>query len=166
MGQLVNISNTGILIESDFALMPGNSVTFELCRGAADAPAVDHPSGLIVPAHIVRSEVSKVGPNALHYLVAAKFSSDLELLPSALTGSPATDFSDPQDHATAINGHAPRHADEALHDLARALEGLESAISRMGAERQGALVESDDRSTCRERADAARTDNRQLTTGN
>lgn len=132
VGHVVNISNSGMLIQSEFALMPGNSVTFELCRPAGKPAATGHP--LMVPAHIVRSEVSKVGPDELRYLVAAKFCSDLELLPETLAGGTAVaDF-------MVATGHSLPRAEEALQDLARALEGFESAIARMASDKPDTLA--------------------------
>jgi hypothetical protein len=68
--QLLNISSSGLLVESDSALMPGSSPTFELCFP---------DKVLIAPAHIVRSEVSKISPGGFRYRVAARLHQELQL---------------------------------------------------------------------------------------
>jgi CheY-like chemotaxis protein len=81
VGQLMNISNSGLLIESDSALMPGNSVTFEFADPTQELTRIwRSDTALTVPAHLVRSEVSKIGPDRFHYRIAARFIQELELL--------------------------------------------------------------------------------------
>ena len=81
VGQLMNISNSGLLIESDSALMPGNSVTFEFADPIQELTRIwRSDTALTVPAHLVRSEVSKIGPDRFHYRIAAHFIHELELL--------------------------------------------------------------------------------------
>ena len=81
VGQLMNISNSGLLIESDSALMPGNSVTFEFADPIQELTRIwQSDTAPTVPAHLVRSEVSKIGPDRFHYRIAARFVYELELL--------------------------------------------------------------------------------------
>ena len=126
-GRVVNISNSGLLVVSEAALMPGSSVTFELCRQTGDTPQFWRPDfDLMVPAHVVRSEVSKIGTDRLQYLVAARFSRQLELLADC----PAVDGT--AGAAQAILPEPPRStAGDGLHDLARALEKLQLAVARV-----------------------------------
>ncbi|MGH9257515.1 MAG: hypothetical protein ACRD3C_23385 [Vicinamibacterales bacterium] len=136
VGHLVNISNSGLLVDSDSALMPGNAVTFELCNPNGERTELWRPdTELIVLAQIVRSEVSKVGPDRLRYRVAAKFSRDLELLSERpIDQGESTDPRDldaPVMTAASPDDVAPRTAGDGLQDLARALERLQSTVSRI-----------------------------------
>jgi CheY-like chemotaxis protein len=81
VGQLMNISNSGLLIESDSALMPGNCVMFEFADPNQELTRIwRSDTDLTVPAHLVRSEVSKIGPDRFRYRIAARFIHELELL--------------------------------------------------------------------------------------
>jgi CheY-like chemotaxis protein len=81
VGQLMNISNSGLLIESDSARMPGSSVMFEFADPNQELTRIWRlDTDLTVPAHLVRSEVSKIGPDRFRYRVAARFIHELELL--------------------------------------------------------------------------------------
>ena len=134
--QLVNISNSGLLVECDSALMPGKSVTFELC---ANRTELWHPNtDLIVPARIVRSEVSKVAADQLRYLVAAQFHEALELpCNGAVEHQTSSRAHDLDAHVTAVRDDVDvsRRAAERLQDLARVLENLECAVARVGEPR-------------------------------
>jgi CheY-like chemotaxis protein len=132
VGDLVNISSSGLLLESNSALMPGSSVTFEFADPNMDLIRLWRPdTDLAVPGHVVRSEVSKVGPDRFRYRVAARFFRELELM-SECPIDQGTSPADAEAEATP-NGGDPveRSTAERLHDLARALEGLESAIARI-----------------------------------
>ena len=132
VGELMNISNSGLLLESDSALMPGNSVTFEFADPNMDLIRLWHPSmDLTVPGHVVRSEVSKVGPDRFRYRVAARFSRELELMSSCPVDE-GTSLTDAEAEAIPTGGDPQvRSTAERLHDLARVLESLESTISRI-----------------------------------
>ena len=81
VGQLMNISNSGLLIESNSALMPGNCVMFEFADPNQELTRIwRSDTDLTVPAHLVRSEVSKIGPDRFRYRIAARFIHELELL--------------------------------------------------------------------------------------
>ena len=69
--QLLNISSSGLLIESGSKFDPGSTTTFRL-SGANKQ--------LAVPARIVRSHVSAVDVRGVKYLSAAVFDKDIDLL--------------------------------------------------------------------------------------
>jgi len=126
--QVVNISNSGLLIECDSALMPGSSVTFELC---ANGNELWHPNtDLFVPARIVRSEVSKVTDH-LRYLVAAQFQRELELPSTAPIPLEATPTLAENAMAEDDFEEVTLRAANRLQELARALESLESTVARI-----------------------------------
>jgi hypothetical protein len=127
--QVVNISNSGLLIECDSALMPGSSVTFELCANGEQLwrPNTD----LFVPARIVRSEVSKVDTDQLRYLVAAHFQRELELPSTAPMPLEATSTFAENAMADDDFEEVTLRAANRLQELARALESLESTVARI-----------------------------------
>jgi PilZ domain-containing protein len=69
--QLLNISSSGLLIESGSKFDPGSTTTFHL-SGANKQ--------LVVPARIVRSHVSAVDNRGVKYLSAAVFDKNIDLL--------------------------------------------------------------------------------------
>jgi hypothetical protein len=126
---VVNISNSGLLIECDSALMPGSAVTFELC---ANGNEQWHPNtDLFVPARIVRSEVSKVDTDHLRYLVAAQFQRELELPSTAPIPLAATPTFAENTMADDDFEEVTLRAANRLQELARALETLESTVARI-----------------------------------
>ena len=127
--QVVNISNSGLLVECDSALMPGSSVTVELCTNGKE---LWHPNAdLFVPARIVRSEVSKVDTDHLRYLVAAQFQRELELASVAPTPPEATPISSENAMAADDFEEVTLRAANRLQELARALASLESTVARV-----------------------------------
>ena len=127
--QVVNISNSGLLVECDSALMPGNAVTFELC---ANPKGLWHPNtDLFVPARIVRSEVSKVDTDQLRYLVAAQFQREVELPSTAPMPREATPTVSENAIADDDFEEVTLRAANRLQELARALESLESTVARI-----------------------------------
>ena len=127
--QVVNISNSGLLVECDSALMPGSAVTFELC---ANAKGLWHPNtDLFVPARIVRSEVSKVDTDQLRYLVAAQFQREVELPSTAPMPREATPTVSENAIADDDFEEVTLRAANRLQELARALESLESTVARI-----------------------------------
>jgi hypothetical protein len=149
VGQLLNISSSGLLVESDSALMPGTAVTFEFCGPTEELIRLWRPNAeLAVSAHIVRSEVSKAGPACFRYRVAARFCDELELLsaePTDESESNPVQVLEIQPAATEDIAGVARRAAEQLQELARVLKSFECAVAgrhRMGAEtRSRALVE-------------------------
>jgi CheY-like chemotaxis protein len=69
---IVNVSRTGVLIESALKLPP--QTTAELCLHGLGTTVV-------VPARVVRSEVTSVGVGGVRYRTAAAFSGRLDLIP-------------------------------------------------------------------------------------
>jgi hypothetical protein len=149
VGQLLNISSSGLLVESDSALMPGTAVIFEFCSPTEELIRLWRPNvELAVSARTVRSEVSKTGPAFLRYRVAARFCAELELLSAEPTGdgesNPIPDL-ESQPAATEDIADVARRAAGQLQELARVLKSLECATAgrhRMDEEtRSRALVE-------------------------
>ena len=136
--QVVNISNSGLLIECDSALMPGSAVTFELC---ANGNELWHPdTDLFVPARIVRSEVSKVDTDHLRYLVAAQFQRELELPSTAPIPLEATPTFAENAMADDDFDEVTLRAANRLQELARALESLESTVARICPSTAGSVA--------------------------
>ena len=71
---LLNISSTGVLVETTTKLLPGT---------AADLVLTGPETNLIVPARFVRSEVGHIDTLGVRYQAAAAFDSTLELLTPA-----------------------------------------------------------------------------------
>ena len=68
---VVNVSTTGILLESSSKITPGNSVDLQLIgRGI---------TGVQMPARLIRSEVSDVNSLGVKYRIAAAFERELDL---------------------------------------------------------------------------------------
>ena len=79
--QLVNISSSGLLLESGARFMPGSSTEFRLCGPNKN---------LVVPGRVVRSQVATVNSLGVKYRAAAVFDRKLETLaprPAAVIGS-------------------------------------------------------------------------------
>lgn len=127
--QVVNISNSGLLVECDAALMPGSTVTFELCANAKEHWRAN--TDRFVPARIVRSEVSKVDTDHLRYLVAAQFQRELELPSTAPMPPEATPTFSENAIADDDFEKVTLRAANRLQELARALESLESTVARI-----------------------------------
>jgi CheY-like chemotaxis protein len=67
---LLDISTTGMLIETSSRFTPGTTTEFELCGP---------DTSLAVPARFVRSEVAGVGPRGVTYRAAATFAKEVPL---------------------------------------------------------------------------------------
>jgi hypothetical protein len=83
--RLVNVSRSGILVESPIKFVPDSTTEFHLKGGE---------SSLIVPARFIRSEVSAVDALGVRYQAAAVFSTKVELFPASQ--HPATVGAAPQ----------------------------------------------------------------------
>jgi CheY-like chemotaxis protein len=70
--QLLNISTTGLLVESTSKLMPETSTELRL---------LGHGTNVVLPARVVRSEVAQVNNRGVRYHAAAVFDRKFELLP-------------------------------------------------------------------------------------
>jgi hypothetical protein len=67
---LVNISNSGVLLESGSKLAPGSTTELRLIGPAAD---------VVVPVRFIRSEIAKVDPVGVRYRAAAEFDREIDL---------------------------------------------------------------------------------------
>jgi hypothetical protein len=121
---LLNISTTGLLVESASKFMAGSFSELHL---------VGSGRSLIVPARLVRSEVSEVNSRGVKYQTAAVFDGRLDLMLEQYHGVPRTEFATPRvlvdllrrATAGAEIGRAgdPRHLfEEGLRQLVRARE--------------------------------------------
>ena len=83
--RVLNISGSGMLVESSSKLVPGSSTEFSLCGAETQ---------VVMPARVVRSEVAAVDSRGVKYQIAAVFDSGLDHLfreePELPTGSCAT----------------------------------------------------------------------------
>jgi hypothetical protein len=70
--RVINVSRSGILIESGSKLMPGSVAGVHLCGPG---------TALVVPARVVRSEVASIDVAGVKYLIAAAFDGRLDPLP-------------------------------------------------------------------------------------
>jgi len=68
--ELLNISSSGILVETTSKFMPGSETEFQLCG---------RDSSLVVPARFVRSRVATVDVRSVKYQIAAVFAKELDL---------------------------------------------------------------------------------------
>jgi CheY-like chemotaxis protein len=69
--RLLNISSSGVLIESGVRLSPGSTTKFQI-----DGPEI----ALVVPAHIIRCRVSEVDSLGVKYETAAAFDQPVDVL--------------------------------------------------------------------------------------
>ena len=67
---LLNISSTGMLVETTAKFTPGSETEFRLCGP---------DTSLVVPARFVRSEVAQVDTRSVKYHAAAVFAKELQL---------------------------------------------------------------------------------------
>ena len=132
-GQLVNISSSGLLLESESVLMPGDAVMFEFADPQAELKRIWRPDmNLTVPAaHVIRSEVSKIAPDRYRYRVAARFVKQFALFVDRAVAPPSA-LPDESADTLVVEGDGSMRATAArLRELARALESFQSAIIRM-----------------------------------
>jgi hypothetical protein len=67
---LVNISNSGVLLESGSKLAPGSTTELHLIGPVAN---------VVVPVRFIRSEIAKVDPIGVRYRAAAEFDREIDL---------------------------------------------------------------------------------------
>jgi len=113
---LVNISKTGVLIESGSKFVPGSTTDLHLTGPEAN---------LVVPVRFVRSRVAAIDSSGVRYQAAAKFERELDLREPRRPGQPPT--SPPQALvalletalANAVNGAEPAQTQfvRAVRDL-------------------------------------------------
>jgi hypothetical protein len=68
--ELINISNTGVLVETGSKLPPGTMIDLQICGTATN---------LVVPARFMRSDVARVDGRGVRYLAAAAFATELDI---------------------------------------------------------------------------------------
>jgi hypothetical protein len=78
---LLNISNTGMLVETTLKFTPGSVTEFQLCGPDSD---------LVVPARFVRSEVATVDACSVRYHAAVAFAREVQLPRIVEPGSRST----------------------------------------------------------------------------
>jgi len=113
---LVNISKTGVLIESGSKFVPGSTTNLHLTGPEAN---------FVVPVRFVRSSIARVDAMGVRYHAAARFDRELDLREPRQSGEPPT--SPPQALvalletalANAANGAEPAHTQfvRAVRDL-------------------------------------------------
>ena len=68
--ELINISSTGVLVETDSKVVPGTTANLQLCGPETN---------LVVPVRFIRSEVARVDGLGVHYWAAAAFATELDI---------------------------------------------------------------------------------------
>jgi len=80
--QLINISSTGVLVETGSKFAPGSTTTLHLCGPETN---------LVVPVRFIRSDVSRIDGLGVRYRAAAAFAKEIDLAgPRREAGQPAT----------------------------------------------------------------------------
>jgi hypothetical protein len=69
--ELINISTTGVLIETGSKLAPGTTANLQLCGPE---------NSLVVPARFIRSDIARVDGLGVRYRAAAAFSKELDIV--------------------------------------------------------------------------------------
>jgi CheY-like chemotaxis protein len=115
--QLINISNTGVLVETGSKFAPGSTTNLHLCGPETN---------LVVPARFIRSDVARIDGLGVRYRAAAAFAKEIDLAgPRCEAGLPAT----PSEALAALFGSVLSRAHErpeAAH--ARFAQGLRQLI--------------------------------------
>ena len=115
--RVLNISTSGMLVETSSKVAPGSVVEFELQRG---------DTAVVVPAKFVRTEVSSVDGRGVWYHAAAAFENEVELeqpQPSATESSAAL-----AGWLRQLASDVERETDAAMH-VARLEQGLRALVS-------------------------------------
>jgi CheY-like chemotaxis protein len=80
--QLINISNTGVLVETGSKFAPGSTTNLHLCGPETN---------LVVPVRFIRSDVARIDGLGVRYRAAAAFAKEIDLAgPRREAGQPAT----------------------------------------------------------------------------
>jgi hypothetical protein len=80
--QLINISSTGVLVETGSKFAPGSTTNLQLCGPETD---------LVVPARFIRSDVARIDGLGVRYRAAAAFAKEIDLTgPRRAAGQPST----------------------------------------------------------------------------
>jgi hypothetical protein len=115
--QLINISSTGVLVETGSKFAPGSTTNLQL---------VGPETNLVVPVRFIRSDVSRIDGLGVRYRAAAAFTKEIDLEgPRRETGMPA---SPPAALAALLASvlSAPRERPEPAH--ARFAQGLRQLV--------------------------------------
>ncbi len=135
--QLVNISSTGVLVETAEKLVPGS--TTELYLSGPE-------TNLVVPVRVIRSDVARIDGLGVRYLAAAAFAKQIDLNgPRRRSASGSTPA---QDLATLLGEvlATPRDGRETAH--ARFAHGLRQLIGARDVQvRTGSAAEAGSRET-------------------
>jgi CheY-like chemotaxis protein len=115
--QLINISSTGVLIETGAKFAPGSTASLQLCGPETN---------LVVPVRFIRSHVTRIDGLGVRYRAAAAFTKEIDLAgPRRDPGQPAT----PSEALVALLGSvlsAARERPEPAH--ARFAQGLSQLV--------------------------------------
>jgi CheY-like chemotaxis protein len=80
--QLINISSSGVLIETGSKFAPGSTASLQLCGPETN---------LVVPVRFIRSDVARIDGLGVRYRAAAAFTKEIDLAgPRRDAGQPAT----------------------------------------------------------------------------
>jgi CheY-like chemotaxis protein len=111
---MVNISRTGVLLESGSKLTPGVTLELQL-RGMGQSR--------IIPARFIRSEIARVDRLGVRYHAAAQFEQPLDLLASRTESTPTSTPRSLAELFSAVVGDSNQPEDVSLR-FARGLRGL------------------------------------------
>jgi CheY-like chemotaxis protein len=115
--QLINISSSGVLIETGSKFAPGSTASLQLCGPETN---------LVVPVRFIRSDVARIDGLGVRYRAAAAFTKEIDLAgPRRDAGQPATP---PEALATLLGSvlSAARERPEPAH--ARFAQGLRQLV--------------------------------------
>jgi hypothetical protein len=127
--RLINISRSGMLIESGMRLTPGSLTQFQVSGKHKD---------FFITARVVRSRVSHVQPLGVHYMTAAQFENDFDTL--ADSDEEASAFQ-PEQQLAVLVARLRQHAiGGATPDELRAI--FEAGVRRLVAVRNVSLREA------------------------
>jgi CheY-like chemotaxis protein len=80
--QLINISSTGVLVETGSKFAPGSTTNLQLCGPETN---------LVVPVRFIRSDVARIDGLGVRYRAAAAFAKEIDLTgPRRPAGQPST----------------------------------------------------------------------------
>lgn len=113
---LINISSTGVLVETGSSFTPGATTHFHLCGPGTD---------LVVPVRVVRSEVASRDGLGARYRVAGAFATTIDLAgPQRETGHPPSRRSALAGLIRSALSHPPGAAGFAQQEFAQGLRQL------------------------------------------
>jgi len=135
--RLLNISRSGLLVESGIRLTPGSKTAFELAGPVKD---------LIVPARVIRTRVSSVDPLGVTYQAAAAFEQPFD---SLLPGDGSLESPDPAECLAELVARVEEGAARGAHpvDLRTEFEaGIQELVTARDVRlREAPIAENDGR---------------------